>query len=77
VKTAQSFRVFGHTRINARDLSEPPKRNDRGPPDRLQNYACATYLIKILYELSYIYPNQLCRSSNTARTRDVASGKVT
>ena len=65
-ETAQSFRVFGHTRMNARDLGEPPKRNDRGPPDRLQNYACAFYLIKILYALSYLDPGQLCSNSNTA-----------
>src|SRR5439155_15257865 len=67
LKTAQSFRVFGHTRINARDLSEPPKRNDRGPPDRLKNYACANYVIKILYQLSYLYPVRLCRCGNTGK----------
>src|SRR6185503_12545948 len=67
LKTAQSFRVFGHTRRNARDLSEPPKRNDRGPPQTVdRNYACAFYLIKILYELIYLDPDRLCRGSNTA-----------
>src|SRR5439155_27186172 len=37
----------------------------RTPLDRLQNYACAIYLIKILYELSYIYPDRLCHCCNT------------
>src|SRR5258708_7710767 len=69
-KSAQPFRVFGHTRINARDLSEPPATGrPRTPLGRHPNYACATYLIKILYVLSYLNDAALSPSGNTRAPR--------
>jgi hypothetical protein len=54
--------------MNARDLSEPPKNGTtQDPPSRPQNYACATYVIKILYEVSYLYPDGVCLCGNTKK----------
>jgi hypothetical protein len=69
-KSAQPFRVFGHTRINARDLSEPPATGrPRTPLGRRSNYACATYLSKILYVLNYLNAAALSPSGNTQPRR--------
>src|ERR1700712_515390 len=40
LKPALSLRAFGHTRINARDLSEPPNGTTSGcpPPSQHHNY---------------------------------------
>src|SRR3954452_4122571 len=65
LKTAQSFRVFEHTRLT-RGTKANHLTGRSGPPVAVRNYAFGDKVIKILYLLMYQFAGTVCLLCNRA-----------